>query len=71
MPEMNGLDATRMLRQQEEMQDVPIVALTALDGVRESALAAGCDDYVTKPVDLPSFLKKLELWLEEGRQAAG
>lgn len=71
MPEMNGLDATRMLRQQEEMQDVPIVALTALDGVRESALAAGCDDYVTKPVDLPSFLKKLELWLDEGRQAAG
>lgn len=71
MPEMNGLDATRMLRQQEEMRDVPIVALTALEGVRESAIAAGCDDYVTKPVDLPTFLKKLEIWLDEGRQAAG
>jgi len=71
MPEMNGLDATRMLRQQEEMRDVPIVALTALEGVRESALEAGCDDYVTKPVDLPNFLRKLEEWLDEGRQAAG
>lgn len=71
MPEMNGLDATRMLRQQEEMRDVPIIALTALEGVRESALEAGCDDYVTKPVDLPNFLRKLEEWLDEGRQAAG
>ena len=68
MPEMDGLDATRTLRQRAEMHDVPIVALTALEGVRESVLEAGCDDYVTKPIDLPAFLKKLEQWLAEGRR---
>jgi two-component system, cell cycle response regulator DivK len=68
MPEMDGLDATRTLRKSPEMQDVPILALTALEGVRERVLAAGCDDYITKPIDLPSFLKKLEQWLEAGRQ---
>lgn len=71
MPEMNGLDATRALREREEMRGVPILALTALDGVRERVLEAGCDDYITKPIDLPAFLKKLEQWLAEGRHAAG
>lgn len=70
MPEMDGLDATRALRRQAEMQDVPIVALTALDGVRERVLEAGCDDYITKPIDLPSFLKKLEEWLAVGRRTS-
>ena len=67
MPEMDGLAATRTLRQQAEMREVPILALTALDGVRERVLAAGCDDYITKPIDLPVFLKKLEQWLAAGR----
>jgi CheY-like chemotaxis protein len=70
MPEMDGLAATRTLRQQAEMRDVPILALTALEGVRDRVMAAGCDDYITKPIDLPSFLKKLEQWLAAGRGAA-
>lgn len=70
MPEMDGLAATRTLRQRAEMRDVPILALTALDGVRENVLAAGCDDYITKPIDLPAFLKKLEQWLDAGRRHA-
>lgn len=70
MPEMDGLAATRTLRQRSEMRDVPILALTALDGVRENVLAAGCDDYITKPIDLPAFLKKLEQWLAGGRRHA-
>lgn len=71
MPEMDGLDATRALRQRADMQDVPILALTALEGVRETVLEAGCDDYITKPIDLPAFLKKLEQWLAEGRHPDG
>ena len=70
MPEMDGLDATRALRREAGMQDIPIVALTALDGVRERVLEAGCDDYVTKPIDLPIFLKKLEGWLAAGRRSS-
>jgi CheY-like chemotaxis protein len=68
MPDMDGLDATRALRKEAEMRNVPIVALTALEGVRERVLEAGCDDYVTKPIDLPAFLLKLERWLTVGRQ---
>lgn len=71
MPDMDGLDATRVLRREAGMRDVPIVALTALEGVRERVLEAGCDDYVTKPIDLPAFLQKLERWLAVGRERVG
>jgi CheY-like chemotaxis protein len=71
MPEMDGLEATRALRTDPTMGAVPIIALTALEGARERALEAGCDDYVTKPIELASFLKKLEGWLTVGRRRAG
>jgi two-component system, cell cycle response regulator DivK len=71
MPEMDGLSATRTLREQDEMRNVPILALTALEGVRDRVLAAGCDDYITKPIDLATFLKKLEQWLAVGRSSDG
>ena len=70
MPEMDGLAATRALRKEAAMRDVPIVALTALEGIRERVLEAGCDDYVMKPIDLPAFLRKLESWLASGRMHA-
>ena len=70
MPEMDGLSAARELREHAETREVPIVALTALEGVREKVLSAGCDDYVTKPIDLTTFIKKLEQWLAAGRRQA-
>jgi len=54
MPEMDGLSATKFIREcREPCQDVPIVAITAFDvyGMREAALEAGCNDYITKPID--------------------
>jgi CheY-like chemotaxis protein len=69
MPEMDGLQATRELRRDPTMGGVPIIALTALEGAREKALDAGCDDYIAKPIDLPAFLKKLEGWISAGRHA--
>jgi CheY-like chemotaxis protein len=63
MPGVDGMEATRRLRGESDFQDVPIVALTAMEGGRERALDAGFDDFVSKPINLPSFLRKLESWL--------
>lgn len=54
MPHMDGLAATQFIREcREPCQDVPIVAITAFDvyGMRDAALEAGCNDYITKPID--------------------
>ncbi|MFO7320391.1 MAG: response regulator [Chloroflexota bacterium] len=54
MPEMDGLSATRQLREIEELKTVPIVAITAnaMEGDRERTLNAGCDGYIRKPIDV-------------------
>lgn len=54
LPELNGIAATRRLRQDVGLQDVPVVALSALDPAmfREAALSVGCVEYLTKPIDL-------------------
>ena len=54
MPEMDGLTATRILRDIDHLRDIPIVALTAnaMEGDREKSLEAGCTGYIRKPVDV-------------------
>lgn len=53
LPKLDGLSATREIRKQTGFRDVPIVAISAHDGPesRTEALAAGCDEYMTKPID--------------------
>ena len=65
LPEVDGWEATRCLKAGEATRHIPILALTAhaLVGDREKALRAGCDDYDTKPVDLPRLLAKMEALL--------
>ena len=65
LPVMNGWDATRQLKSAPETRDIPVVALTshAMVGEREKALAAGCDDFDTKPVELPRLLEKIRALL--------
>ncbi len=64
MPEMDGLDATRRIRETMPTPRLPIVAMTAnaMAGDREACLAAGMDDYITKPVDLESLSLVLQRW---------
>lgn len=63
LPVLDGWEATRRIR--AAGNKVPIIALTAhaMEGDEASALAAGCDDYDTKPVDLPRLLGKMEALL--------
>ena len=61
LPVIDGWEVTRRLKAMTEMKDIPIVALTshAMAGDREKALAAGCDDYDTKPVDFSRLQEKM------------
>lgn len=65
LPEIDGWEATRRLKADGATRSIPVVALTAhaMAGDREKALAAGCNDYETKPVDLERLLGKLETLL--------
>lgn len=68
LPVLSGWDATLQLKQMRDVQDIPIIALTAhaMASDQERARAVGCDDYDTKPVDLPRLLGKIESLLASG-----
>lgn len=62
LPVLDGWESTRRLKEQPATKAIPVLALTAhaMSGEREKALAAGCNDYDTKPVDFARLLAKIE-----------
>src|ERR1700736_870606 len=69
LPVLDGWQAARQLKATPETARIPIIALTAhaMSGDREKAIEAGCDDYDTKPIELPRLLKKIEALLAQAR----
>ena len=62
LPVLDGSEATRQIKAAPETKHIPVIALTAnaMTGDKEKALAAGCDDFDTKPVELPRLLGKIQ-----------
>jgi CheY-like chemotaxis protein len=70
LPQMDGWEATRLLKEDESTRTIPVLALTAhaLAGDRDKAIRAGCDDYDTKPVEFQRLLGKIEALLRKDMQ---
>ena len=68
LPTVDGWEATRRLKADDVLRHIPVIALTAhaMSNDREKAIEAGCDDYDTKPIELPRLLAKMEALLRPG-----
>jgi CheY-like chemotaxis protein len=71
LPGLNGWEATQRLKTEPETSHIPIIVLTAhtSEKSRRDALAAGCDDYMVKPVDFPGLVSKIRSLLPSPEQA--
>ena len=67
LPVLDGWEAARRIKAEPISRDIPLIALTAhaMAGDKEKALQAGCDDYDTKPVELPRLLGKIQALLDK------
>jgi CheY-like chemotaxis protein len=72
MPQQDGLAATRHIREQSELGDVPVIALTAFDteGFRQAAFDAGFNGYLTKPIDFERLKRLMQMLLSGGRTSS-
>ena len=67
MPEMDGWTATALIKKNEMTRAIPLLALTAhaLPGDRQRAMDAGCDEYITKPMDLDELVEAIQYWVNK------
>ncbi len=65
LPDMNGLEATKKIKENPETREIPVVAVTAyvMGGDRERALAAGCVEFIRKPIDKETFVNQITSYL--------
>jgi len=65
MPEMDGWTATRLIKSDMRTKSIPLITLTAhaLPGDRQRAMDSGCDEYITKPMDLLELVESVDHWL--------
>jgi two-component system, cell cycle response regulator DivK len=73
LPVLDGWEATRRVKADPATKKIPVIALTAhaMAGDRDKTIEAGCDDYDTKPIDLPRLLGKIEAQLQKAKAASG
>ena len=66
LPEVSGLDVTKWLKQDEDLQDIPVIAVTAfaMKGDEEKIREGGCEDYISKPISVTRFLEVVDKHLQ-------
>ena len=71
LPELDGYEVTKRLKELPRMAKVPVIAMTAnvMRGDREKTLAAGCDGYISKPIDIDSLPVEIVKFLSQGMQS--
>ena len=59
LPKISGLEITKMIKEKEELKDIPVIAVTAfaMKGDEEKIMEGGCDGYIAKPISVPNFLE--------------
>jgi CheY-like chemotaxis protein len=67
LPGMDGYAVVKEIKVDEKASHIPVIALTAhaMKGDREKIISAGCDDYLSKPIDPKKILERIEKWLEQ------
>jgi CheY-like chemotaxis protein len=72
MPDMDGYETMKKIRQRPELADIPLIAVTAkaMKGDRQKCLDAGASDYIAKPVDIELLLALVRVWVARAREAA-
>jgi CheY-like chemotaxis protein len=72
MPDMDGYETMRQIRENADLADLPLIAVTAkaMKGDRQKCLDAGASDYIAKPVDIELLLALLRVWVARAREAA-
>ncbi|MFW6328283.1 MAG: response regulator, partial [Bacteroidota bacterium] len=70
MPEMDGIEATKRIKQMPEYKDVPVIAITAKAMMedREKCISAGASDYVSKPIDIDKLISLMRVWVYDSKQ---
>ena len=65
LPEVSGLEVTKWLKEDEELQHIPVIAVTAfaMKGDEERILAGGCEGYISKPISVPHFLETIAKYI--------
>lgn len=69
LPEVSGLVVTKWLKEDEELQHIPVIAVTAfaMKGDEERILAGGCEGYISKPISIPHFLETIAKYIGKAR----
>ncbi len=67
LPEISGLEVTKMIKADEDLQSIPVIAVTAfaMKGDEEKIREGGCEGYIAKPISVPSFLETVEKFLNK------